>query len=558
MPLRVFNTLANEKQDFTPVRRGRIGIYVCGVTVYDLAHIGHARMLTAFDVAVRFLRWAGWEVAFVRNWTDVDDKIIRRANESGQDPKRFAEHFIEEGRRDRRALGILPADVEPKATDHIPEMQALIARLIERGNAYASQGDVYFAVRSFPGYGKLSKRNLDDLRAGARVEPGDQKRDPLDFALWKAAKPGEPASVTWESPWGPGRPGWHIECSAMCQKYLGTTFDVHGGGKDLVFPHHENEIAQSEAASGQELAHYWLHNGFITMDAEKMSKSLGNVRTIRDLLAHWDGEALRAFLLSTHYRHPINFTEAAVLEADRRVDYFYGSLAKGDAYLAQKKLASRPEPDPLKEQVEALREAMEDDFNTAEALARIERLYGLLNARIDAKARPEEVAALLHTARTLSHVLGLASRAPIEAVRQRRQIAAGRQGIDPKWVEERIGPRLAARTAKDFARTAGPWLFVLRETRVPVGAGGTAAMGDGTLFLGYSVWPKHQRRGYASEAVLALCAHGMAQPGVKRIRATIPIGNLASERVSERAGLKRVGKEFDPDVGEVGIFERAQ
>src|SRR5205807_648583 len=205
MPLRVFNTLANEKQDFTPVRPGRIGIYVCGITVYDLAHIGHARMLTAVDVAVRFLRWAGWEVAFVRNWTDVDDKIIRRALERGQDPRQLSEHFIDECRHDMQSLGVMSADVEPKATDHIPEMQALIARLIERGNAYASRGDVYFAVRSFPGYGKLSKRNLDDLRAGARVEPGEQKRDPLDFALWKAAKPGEPASVTWESPWGPGR-----------------------------------------------------------------------------------------------------------------------------------------------------------------------------------------------------------------------------------------------------------------------------------------------------------------------------------------------------------------
>ena len=339
MPLRVFNTLTNEKQDFTPLRPGRMGLYVCGITVYDLPHIGHARMLTAFDVAVRYLRWAGWEVAYVRNWTDVDDKIIRRAQERGQDPKRFAEHFIEECRKDMQALKILPADAEPKATEHVPEMQELIARLIERGNAYASQGDVYFSVRSFPGYGKLSKRHLEDLRAGARVEPGEQKRDPLDFALWKAAKPGEPASVTWDSPWGPGRPGWHIECSAMSQKFLGTTFDVHGGGKDLVFPHHENEIAQSEAASGQELARFWLHNGFVNVDAEKMSKSLGNFRTIRDLLTHWDGEALRAFLLSTQYRHPINFSESAIVESDRRVEYFYESLAKGDAYLAQKKFA---------------------------------------------------------------------------------------------------------------------------------------------------------------------------------------------------------------------------
>ena len=452
MPLRVFNTLTNEKQDFTPVRPGRIGVYVCGITVYDLTHIGHARMLTAFDVAVRFLRWAGWDVTFVRNWTDVDDKIIRRALERGQDPKQFAEHFIEESRRDMQALNVLPADIEPKATEHIPEMLALIGQLIERGNAYPSQGDVYFSVRSYPGYGKLSKRHLDDLRVGARVEPGEQKHDPLDFALWKAAKPGEPASVTWQSPWGPGRPGWHIECSAMSQKYLGTTFDVHGGGKDLVFPHHENEIAQSEAASGQPLAHYWVHNGFVTIDAEKMSKSVGNFRTIRDLLEQWDGEALRAFLLSTHYRHPINFTEAAIVEADRRVEYFYETLAKGDAYLAQKKHAAASSPEPLPEHAQAFREAMEDDFNTAEALARLEHVYALVNARIDAKARPDEVAALLATARSLSQVLGLASRAPLEAIRTRRQLAAGRKGIDPKWVEERISARLAARKAKDFAK----------------------------------------------------------------------------------------------------------
>jgi cysteinyl-tRNA synthetase len=452
MPLRVFNTLANEKQDFAPMEAGRIGIYVCGITVYDLAHMGHARMLTAFDVAVRFLRWSGWKVHYVRNWTDVDDKIIRRAQESGQDPKAFAEHFIAECRRDMKALDILPADIEPKATDHVPEMQALIARLIERGYAYASRGDVYFAVRSFPPYGRLSKRDLDDLQAGARVEPGEQKRDPLDFALWKATKPGEPKSVTWESPWGPGRPGWHIECSAMCQKYLGITFDIHGGGKDLVFPHHENEIAQSEAASGQQLAHYWLHNGFVTVDAEKMSKSLENFRTVRDLLAHWDAEALRAFLLSTQYRHPINFTESALGEADRRVEYFYESQAKGEAWLLAKKFALAAELEPLAEHVQAFREAMEDDFNTAEALARVERVHGLLNARIDAKAGPDEVAALLRTARMLAQVLGLAFRSPREAIRARRQLAALRKGIDPRWVEERIAARLEARKAKDFTK----------------------------------------------------------------------------------------------------------
>ena len=449
MSLRVFNTLANEKQDFTPLKPGRVGVYVCGITVYDLPHIGHARMLVAFDTAVRFLRWAGWTVDYVRNWTDVDDKIIRRAVERGEDPLALSRRFIEECRRDMQALNILPADVEPKATDHIPEMQALIARLIEGGHAYASQGDVYFAVRSFPQYGKLSKRNLDDLLSGARVGPGEQKRDPLDFALWKAWKPGEPESVTWDSPWGRGRPGWHIECSAMCQKYLGTTFDVHGGGKDLVFPHHENEIAQSEAASGQDLAHYWVHNGFVTIDAEKMSKSIGNVRNIRDLLGTWDGEALRAFLLSTHYRNPITFTESALADADRRVEYFYESLAKGDAYLAQKKFAGG-EPKPVDEHVQAFREAMEDDFNTADAVARLEQVFGHLNSRIDAKARSEEVAALLRTARTLSRVLGLAERAPAAAIRARRALAASRKGIDPKWVEERISARIAARNRKDF------------------------------------------------------------------------------------------------------------
>ena len=452
MPLRVFNTLANEKQDFAPLEAGRIGIYVCGITVYDLAHLGHARMLTAFDVAVRFLRWAGWNVRYVRNWTDVDDKIIRRAQERGQDPKEFAEHFIAECRRDMEALNILAADVEPKATEHIPEMQALIARLIERGHAYPSQGDVYFAVRKFPAYGRLSGRNLDDLEAGARVEPGEQKRDPLDFALWKAAKPGEPASVTWQSPWGPGRPGWHIECSAMSQKYLGTTFDAHGGGKDLVFPHHENEMAQSEAASGQDLAHYWLHNGFVTVDAEKMSKSLGNFRTVRDLLGQWDAEALRALLLSTQYRHPINFTESALIEADRRVEYFYETQAKAETWLLGKKVSTAAAPEPLAEHAQAFREAMEDDFNTAEALARVERVHGLLNARIDAKGRPEEVAALLRTARSLAQVLGLSARTAGEAIRARRQLAAGRKGIDPQWVEERISARLQARKAKDFAR----------------------------------------------------------------------------------------------------------
>jgi cysteinyl-tRNA synthetase len=450
LPLRVTNTLTDRKEDLVPLRPGALGVYVCGITVYDLPHIGHARFLVAFDTAVRFLRWAGWQVTYVRNWTDVDDKIIRRANERGVDPRELSAHFIEECRRDMAPLGVLDADVEPKATDHIPEMLQLISRLVANGHAYPSGGDVYFSVRSWPGYGKLSKRNLDDLLAGARVDPGELKRDPLDFALWKGNKPGEPASVTWDSPWGRGRPGWHIECSAMSQKYLGTTFDVHGGGKDLVFPHHENEIAQSEAATAQPLARYWLHNGFVTLDAMKMSKSLGNVKNIRELLATWDGESLRAFILSTSYRHPINFTEAALADADRRVEYFYDTVAKAEAYLAQKKFAgSARAPD---EAIAGFRVAMEDDFNTAEALAGIEAIYRQINARIDAKAQPEVVAGLLSAAREQSGVLGLASRPAREAIASRRLLAAHRKGLDPSWVEQRISERIEARKAKDFAR----------------------------------------------------------------------------------------------------------
>ena len=448
--LRVWNTLTDGKEDFVPLEAGKASVYVCGITVYDLIHVGHARFLVAFDTAVRFLRWAGYDVKYVRNWTDVDDKIIKRAVERGEDPLALSQRFIEEARRDMSALSVTPADVEPKATENIPSMHAIIEKLIERGLAYPANGDVYFSVRSYPAYGKLSRRNVDDLRSGARVEPGDVKRDPLDFALWKAAKPGEPASVTWDSPWGPGRPGWHIECSAMSQRFLGTTFDVHGGGKDLVFPHHENELAQSEGATGQPLSKYWLHNGFVTLDFEKMSKSLGNFRTVRELLRVWDGEAIRAFLLSTHYRNPINWTDGSVSEADRRVEYFYESLLKADAYLATKQHAGRAAL--LDEHLLDFRHAMEDDFNTADALARIERLYGLLNARIDARAKPDEVAALSRTARTLTGVLGLTGRAPEKAILERRSIAAARRCIDAGWVEERIAARIAARKAKDFAQ----------------------------------------------------------------------------------------------------------
>jgi cysteinyl-tRNA synthetase len=449
MAIRFWNTLTDKKEEFVPIVPGEAGLYVCGITVYDLLHMGHARFLVAFDTAARFLRWSGIKVKYVRNWTDVDDKIIKRAGDRGIDPAKLAQQFIDESRVDMARLNIAPADVEPKATEHIPEMIALIAKLIERGNAYPASGDVYFAVRSFPAYGKLSKRNLDDLLSGARVETGDIKRDPLDFALWKGTKPGEPDSVSWDSPWGKGRPGWHIECSAMCQKELGVTFDLHGGGKDLVFPHHENEIAQSEAASGQPLAHVWLHNGFVTLDHEKMSKSKGNFKTLRGLLEEWDGEALRAFLLSTHYRSPINFTLEAVAEADRRVDYLYESIGKAEAYLAAKKFTG--EGKLLAGPVDAFRAAMEDDLNSADALAQLLEHYRHVNAKVDAKGSPQEVADLLATARHLGQVLGLSWRPPRETVIARRTLAAARKGIEPAWVDERIAARLTARKEKRFA-----------------------------------------------------------------------------------------------------------
>ncbi len=304
--LHFYNTLTGKEEEFIPVTPGQVRMYVCGVTVYDKSHIGHARALVTFDVIYRYLQFLGYEVTFVRNFTDVDDKIINRANERGVSAQELSELYIREFNEDMTALRCLPPTYEPRATQHIPEMIALIQELEAKGLAYAVEGDVYFAVDRFPGYGKLSHRRLEDMVAGARIEVDERKRHPMDFALWKASKPGEP---TWESPWGPGRPGWHIECSAMASKYLGQPFDIHGGGSDLIFPHHENEIAQSEGAKGVELARYWLHNGMVTVEQEKMSKSLGNFLTISEALTRAEPEVLRLVLLSTHYRMPLDFSE---------------------------------------------------------------------------------------------------------------------------------------------------------------------------------------------------------------------------------------------------------
>jgi cysteinyl-tRNA synthetase len=454
MSIQVHDTLAGRKRELVPLEPGKLGIYVCGPTVYDAAHLGHARTYVAWDVVVRHLRARGFQVKFVRNFTDVDDKIIARARQRGEEPAALAARFAEAFDRDMDALGNLRPDVCPRVTTHVPEIVALIETLVAREFAYApGNGDVYYAVRRFADYGRLSRRNLDDLLAGARVEPGEAKRDPLDFALWKAAKPGEPS---WPSPWGPGRPGWHIECSAMTRKHLGARFDLHTGGKDLVFPHHTNEIAQSAAATSdapraEDYAQYWLHNGFLNIDDEKMSKSLDNFFTIGEAVARFDAEALRFFLLGTHYRRDFNFTVGLLGEAERRVRALYETLEKAD------RLGAGAAPAGAGALVERALEALDDDFNTPQVLAHLAEAFTAANALADRKGKktPDDRAALsafARDARAAGQLLGILQRPPGAALATIREKAVARRGIDPAAVEARIAERAAARAARDFAR----------------------------------------------------------------------------------------------------------
>jgi cysteinyl-tRNA synthetase len=407
--VKVYNTLTRSKEEVVPLTPGHVRMYACGVTVYDHSHVGHARSAMVFDVIQRYFRFRGYRVTFVRNFTDIDDKIILRANAEGVPAAELSERYIQAFREDMAAIGVAPADVEPKATEHIPEMVALIERLIAKGFAYTVDGDVYFEIRRFPPYGRLSGKNLDELHAGARVEVDERKRDPRDFALWKAAKPGEPA---WPSPWGPGRPGWHIECSAMAMKYLGESFDIHGGGEDLIFPHHECEIAQSEADTGRPLARYWLHNGMVNLRTEKMSKSLGNILTIRELVKRHDPDALRVWMLGTHYRHPIEWSEARVHEAARALGTLWSPVEKARKYAAS---STSREPDaelptefvPYRDRFMS---AMDDDFNTSAALGSLFDLSHALN-----RASSLGVHAVVRGTRelaTLAHVLGLTAPRP--------------------------------------------------------------------------------------------------------------------------------------------------
>jgi cysteinyl-tRNA synthetase len=464
LSLLVYNTLSKRKEAFVPIQTGGVQIYACGVTVYDDCHIGHARSAVVFDVIVRYLRFQGLKVTWVRNFTDIDDKIIRRAQQENCSWQNVAETYIASFKRDMAALGVVPADVEPRATEHIADIISLIRVLEAKGFAYHRDGDVYFPVAKFPSYGKLSGRSLDDMLAGARVDINLQKDNPFDFALWKASKPGEPA---WESPWGPGRPGWHIECSAMCQHYLGDTFDIHGGGADLIFPHHENEIAQSEAANDKPLARYWVHNGMVTINQEKMSKSLGNFFTIQEVLAKFHPEVVRLFLIQNHYRSPLDFSDQALSEAESALVRLYSTTARLDQTVvgtappdtfptSTALLGLSPgEQERLLHLRERFVESMDDDFNTAQALGHLFDSVRLLNRVLEHNPIVPDVLLALSWARreltTLGGVLNLMQADPVIMLQILRQ-KADTLTLDPTRIEQLIEERRQARKAKDFAR----------------------------------------------------------------------------------------------------------
>lgn len=456
MSLRVYNTLKGQKEPFETLQPGKVGMYVCGVTVYDYCHIGHARANIVFDIIYRYLQFSGYDVTYVRNYTDVDDKIINRANERGITSQALSEEFIRAFDEDMARLGLKKPTVEPKATEHISHIIALVERLIANGKAYASDGDVYFAVDSFDHYLKLSKRNLDEMQAGARIAVGEKKRNPMDFALWKAAKPEEPF---WDSPWGKGRPGWHIECSAMGMQYLGESFDIHGGGKDLVFPHHENEIAQSEAATGKPFVKYWLHNGFVNVNKEKMSKSLGNFFTIRDILETYDAEIVRFFILSAHYRSPIDFSDQNLKESRLGLTRFYEGLHAAAQVLAECAVDEDTTASDGDELEQKFREAMDDDFNTALAIGHLFEGIRTMNRLMATKKFRKKadlvasVRALYNSFHKLGDVLGLFASEPKQWLAQQNLAGLADLGMEVEQVEAAIAERLQARQNKDFTRS---------------------------------------------------------------------------------------------------------
>jgi cysteinyl-tRNA synthetase len=466
--MQLYNTLSRRKEPFQPLHAGKVGLYACGVTVYDDCHLGHARSTVVFEVLVRWLRRRGLDVTWVRNFTDIDDKIIRRANETGVPWLEVAERYVASFQEDMAALGIPPAEIEPRATEHIPEIIDLIRVLQDKGFAYQGHEDVYFRVRRFPGYGRLSGQSLDDMLVGARIEVDPHKEDPLDFVLWKGSKPGEPA---WDSPWGLGRPGWHIECSAMSMRYLGETLDLHGGGQDLVFPHHENELAQSEAATGQPFSRFWLHHGLLTINQEKMSKSLGNFFTVKEVLAKFPAEVVRFFLINAHYRSPLDFSDQALAEAETALLRLYTTLAHIEDILHQYPQVALPgeynyypqnltfdECSRLGSLHGRLVNALDDDLNTAQALGYLFDTVRLLNRLLEEQNSEPGYLTILFNLRQgikeLGAVLNLFQADPAAMVKSLRQKPLD-SGISPEEIEQLIAARAAARKSKDYAKADG-------------------------------------------------------------------------------------------------------
>lgn len=444
----LYNTLTQKKEELVPYSENKIKMYVCGPTVYSSAHLGHARAAVTFDVIERFLTYLGYEVTYVRNFTDIDDKIIARANETGVPAEEISEKYIEEYKEDMASIGVKSPTIQPKVTEHVEEIIQMIERIIENGHAYQSEGDVFFSVKKFNGYGKLSRRDPDDMMAGTRIDINEKKEDPLDFALWKAAKPGEPF---WESPWGNGRPGWHIECSLMSTKYLGDSFDIHGGGKDLIFPHHENEIAQSEAATGKPFAKYWVHNGLIQINREKMSKSIGNILNVREAVEMWSKEAIRLFFLSHQYLNPADFSDTTMNEAEAALERLYitlkraGDLAKTDS----------TEDRELESSIETFKEswvkAMCDDFNTAEAMGHLFELTRAINRSIDSTGWSPTLDTALKEINKFGETLGILEYDPNEYLQSHKLEKASTE-ITEEEIEKLIEERITARKEKNWAR----------------------------------------------------------------------------------------------------------
>ncbi len=444
----LYNTLSQKKEELVPYSQNKIKMYVCGPTVYSSAHLGHARAAVTFDVIERFLSHIGYEVTYVRNFTDIDDKIISKANEAGVPAQEISEKYIQEYKEDMASIGVKSPTIQPKVTEHVPEIVEMIERIIDNGHAYQSGDDVFFSVKKFKGYGKLSRRDPDDMLAGARIDINEKKEDPLDFALWKGTKPGEPF---WESPWGNGRPGWHIECSLMSTKYLGESFDIHGGGKDLIFPHHENEIAQSEAATGKPFAKYWIHNGLIQINREKMSKSIGNILNVREAVSMWSNEAIRLFFLSHQYLNPADFSDTTMNEAEAALERLYITLKRANDLRKD----GDGEDKQLAKSVQTFKErwikTMCDDFNTADALGSLFELTRAINRSLDSIGWTPTLQSALEEINHFGSTLGILEYEPEEYL-QGHKLEKSSSDITEEEIEELIKERNSARDEKNWKR----------------------------------------------------------------------------------------------------------